>query len=103
MKYGLFAVFALLAIAKGWACSGVKLIAENGSAIHGRTWECGVHLDTSIVVVPRGYAFTGTTPQGPGLFFTAKYGAMGVIAFHQPAILDGINEAGLSVGAFHFP
>lgn len=85
------------------ACTGFKLIAENGSAVHGRTWECGVHLDASIAIIPRGYAFTGTTPQGPGLSYTSKYGAVGVIAFNQLAILDGINEAGLSVGAFHFP
>jgi choloylglycine hydrolase len=107
MRHALFAAIAFLSAAShpvtGWTCTGIKLIAENGSSVHGRTWECGVHLDTSIAVVPRGYAFTGTTPHGPGLSYKARYGAMGVIAFHQPAILDGINEAGLSVGAFHFP
>jgi len=85
------------------ACTGIKLMAKNGSSIHGRTWELGLDLDASVIVVPKEYDFTGTTPHGPGLSYSAKYGAVGMIAFNQPAIIDGINEAGLSVGTFHFP
>ena len=54
-------------------------------------------------MVPRGYAFTGETPLGPGKQWKAKYAAVGAIAFDNLAILDGMNEKGLAVGAFYFP
>lgn len=85
------------------ACTGIKLTPKDGSIIHGRTLEFGVQVDSSVSVVPRGYAFTGTTPQGPGLTYKAKYGAVGAMAFNIPALLDGLNEKGLAVGTFYFP
>jgi choloylglycine hydrolase len=85
------------------ACTGIKLIAKDGSLVHGRTLEFGIKLDTSVSVVPRGYEFTGTTVQGPGLSYKAKYGAVGAFIFNIPALMDGINEKGLAVGTFYFP
>lgn len=84
-------------------CTGIKLVAKDGSVVHGRTLEFGIQIDTSIVVVPREYEFTGMTPQGPGLSYKAKYAAVGAIAYDNLAILDGINEKGLAVGVFYFP
>lgn len=84
-------------------CTGLKLRAKDGSIVHGRTLEFGIKLDISCAVVPRGYQFTGTTPEGKGISYTSKYGVVGAIAYNAPAILDGINEAGLSVGTFYFP
>jgi choloylglycine hydrolase len=81
----------------------LKLIAKDDSVVHGRTLEFGVQVETSVVVVPRGYEFVGTTPQGPGLPYTAKYAAVGAIAYDNLAIMDGINEKGLAVGVFYFP
>ena len=54
-------------------------------------------------VVPRGYSFTGLTPNGDGKKWTAKYGALGAIVFGNLGIMDGVNEKGLAVGAFYFP
>jgi choloylglycine hydrolase len=85
------------------ACTGIKLKAVDGSIVHGRTLEFGVQVNTSIVVIPREYEFVGTTPQGDGLHYKAKYGTVGAIAFNQPAIMDGMNEKGLAVGTFYFP
>lgn len=85
------------------ACTGIKLIAKDGSLVHGRTLEFGIEVDISTAVVPRGYAFKGTTPQGDGLSYTSKYGVVGAIAFGEPALLDGLNEKGLAVGTFYFP
>jgi choloylglycine hydrolase len=53
--------------------------------------------------VPRGYAFTGETPLGPGKTWTGKYAVVGGIAFNNLAIMDGMNEKGLAAGAFYFP
>lgn len=100
-KFFLFIVFTLNSAL--YACTGIKLIAKNNAVVHGRTVEFGRPLDISIAVIPRDYHFTGTTLLGRGMSYTSKYGAVGMIAFDQPAILDGINEKGLCVGTFHFP
>jgi len=81
----------------------MKLVAKDGSVVHGRTLEFGTQLESSVAVVPRGYRFTGTTPQGPGLAYTAKYGAVGALLQGNLLLMDGLNEKGLSVGTFYFP
>ena len=96
------AIFALVAQQVS-ACTGIMLKMKDGSIVHGRTLEFGVMVDTSIAVIPRGYTFTGQTPNGEGLKYTVKYGAVGTVAFGNPRLLDGVNEAGLAAGSFYFP
>ncbi len=84
-------------------CTGIRLQNADGSTVHGRTAEFGLLLDIDIVVMPRGYTFTGTTPLGPGKQWTSKYAAAGVVAFDDEAIVDGVNEKGLAAGGFYFP
>lgn len=102
---GIFYLLTILSLffLRADACTGIKLIAKDGSLVHGRTLEFGVELDISSAVVPRGYSFKGTTPLGEGLSYTSKYGAVGAFAFGEPALLDGLNEKGLAVGTFYFP
>lgn len=95
--------FFLLAVFPLYSCTGLKLTAKDGSVVHGRTLEFGIVVDASVAVIPRGYEFTGTTPDGPGLKYKTKYAAVGAIAFGQPALLDGLNEKGLAIGTFYFP
>lgn len=97
------ACLASLAFSQTEACTGIKLIAKDGALVHGRTLEFGVYVDITAIVVPRGYAFRGTTPNGPGLSYTSKYAAVGAMAFDDPAMMDGLNEKGLAVGTFYFP
>ncbi|MGD9924569.1 MAG: linear amide C-N hydrolase [Pseudorhodoplanes sp.] len=85
------------------ACTGIMLKTKDGAIVHGRTLEFGVPVDTSVAVIPRGQVFTGQTPQGDGLKYTVKYGATGIVAFGNPRLLDGVNEAGLAAGSFYFP
>jgi choloylglycine hydrolase len=100
-------LFAFLLLLASWnladACTEIKLTPKDGSVVHGRTAEFGVKLPLSAVVIPRNFDFTGTTPQGKGLIYKTKYAAVGIMAYDLPAIIDGMNEAGLSVGAFYFP
>jgi choloylglycine hydrolase len=77
-------------------------VAKDGSVVHGRTLDWALELDAALVVVPRAAVFSGTTHLGEGLRYISKYGAVGLIAHNQPAILDGINEKGLSAAAFSF-
>jgi choloylglycine hydrolase len=85
------------------ACTGIKLVAKDNSYVNGRTLEFGIQLDTSAVIIPRGYSFVGTTPIGQGMSYQSKYACVGAITFDDISILDGINEKGLTVGTFYFP
>lgn len=102
MKKIIFAL-ALLCASSVNACTGMKLVAKDGSFVHGRTLEFGIPVDISCVVIPRGHQFRGTTPLGNGISYTSKYASVGAVAFGNPAIMDGINEKGLAVGTFYFP
>lgn len=85
------------------ACTGLKLTAEDGKVVHGRTLEFGLDVKTAVACIPRGFAFTGETADGKGLEYTSKYAAIGSICFNILGLMDGMNEEGLSVGTFYFP
>lgn len=87
-----------------WACTGLQVAAKDNSFINGRTVEFGMPIPMAAIIVPRNYAFKGTLPNGaPGLAYRSKYAAVGGNSFGEPAIVDGLNEQGLSVGLFYFP
>jgi choloylglycine hydrolase len=98
------AVAALAAAPAADACTGIVLVAKDGTAIHARTLEFGTDLKSAILMLPRGHKRTGTTPDGtPGLSSTAKYASVGMNAYGLDVLLDGLNEKGLAVGLFYFP
>lgn len=99
--FALFLAFVIFGTTE--ACTGIRLIAKDGTSVHGRTLEFGIPVATQGVVVPRGYAFTGTTPNGKGMTYQAKYAVVGAIAFNEVAVMDGMNEKGLAAGVFYFP
>ncbi|MCK5736669.1 MAG: linear amide C-N hydrolase, partial [Spirochaetaceae bacterium] len=84
------------------ACTGIQVETKDGVFVSGRTLEFGIFFETSVIVVPRGYEFTGQTTLGDGKQWKAKYASVGVIIADNEIILDGINEMGLSVGNFYF-
>lgn len=103
---GIFAGSLLLFgmfVATGHACTGIRMTAENGSTVYGRTMEWGAFpFNSRVAVVPRGYAFTGLTPDGyNGKKWTAKYGFVGIDALGKDEYIDGMNEKGLAVGLFY--
>lgn len=98
------ATFFLTAAPSLQACTGVRLMAGDGSIVHARTLEFAVDLQSAVVFVPRGYERVGTTPDGkPGLKWKAKYASLGASGLGQPIIVDGLNEKGLAAGLFYFP
>ena len=99
-----FVASSLLCGRVGLACTGIRLIAEDGTVVRARTLEFPVELDSDVITVPRGYARTGTTPEGDkGLKWTTKYASLGANGVGLPVIFDGVNEKGLSIGLFYFP
>ncbi len=87
------------------ACTGITLVAKDGSAIQARTMEWGTfYLDSEVMVVPRKHAFKGATPDGKaGLAWTGKYGIVGLNLVKTPVITDGMNEQGLTVSSLYLP
>ena len=94
----------VLATTPSFACTGISLKAGEGAAIRGRTLEFGFPMQSKVLVVPAGKEFSGTLPDGgKGLTYTSRYAFVGANALGLPAILDGLNDQGLSVGLFYFP
>lgn len=99
-------------------CTGIRLIAGDGTVVHARTMEFGSDIKSNVIVVPGGsYVRTGTAPKlnvpkggqeelsedQKGATWETNYASVGANAFGLPIILDGLNEAGLAVGTFYFP
>ncbi len=86
------------------ACTGIRLIAEDGTVIHARTMEFAIDIHSDVIMVPRGYVRTGTTPDGKeGLKWKAKYASVGANGVGLPVLFDGLNEKGLAAGTFYQP
>ncbi|MEN9674331.1 MAG: hypothetical protein RIS76_227 [Verrucomicrobiota bacterium] len=100
----LFLVATFLVPRGADACTGIRLIATDGTVVRARTLEFGFDLESEVIVVPRRFARTGTTPQGAtGLKWTSKYASVGANGVGLPFLFDGVNEKGLAVGLFYFP
>ena len=86
-------------------CTGISLIAKDGSCVQARTIE-GSEMDLPgiYVVIPRRQKLQSFTPKGAnGMKFMAKYGVIGLAVVRPEFIVEGINEKGLSCGLFFFP
>jgi len=92
------------AVQSAQACTGIRIIAEDGTVVRGRTLEFAIDIHSDVIMIPRGYARTGTTPDGKeGLKWKAKYASLGANGVGLPYLFDGLNEKGLAVGTFYFP
>ncbi len=100
---GLLAV-VLLSAQIGVACTGVTVVAQDGTVISARSLEFGIDLDASLLFVPRGYKLTADLGEGKqGATWTPRYACLGINFFGQPFLGEGLNEAGLGCGAFYLP
>jgi choloylglycine hydrolase len=99
-------VVALIMHGYALACTGISLKAEDGAVIAARTveWALGDAQHDTLVVFPRGQAFTALTPGGEnGLQWNGTYGFVSLTAYGQDYGPDAMNEAGLYVGMYYFP
>lgn len=87
------------------ACTGIRLLAKDKSVVYGRTVEWGAFdLKSRVAIVPRGYRFTGQTPDGyNGERWQTKFGFVAIDALEKDVFCDGMNEKGLAVGLFYHP
>lgn len=83
------------------ACTGMRIIAKDGSVAFGRSLEFGFPSKSDIMVVPRGMTWTASAPEGKdGLQWTNKYAFVGPNAFGLNRPLEGMNEKSLYVAGF---
>jgi choloylglycine hydrolase len=86
------------------ACTGIRLIANDGAVVVARTLEFGADLKSQVGVFPAGTTITGVLPNNAaGIAFKTKYGIVGANAFGLPMVVDGLNDQGLYIGEFFFP
>ncbi len=87
------------------ACTSMIFKAEDGTRIYARTMESGASdLKSEMMLAPRSMAFSSDLGDGKtGAKWKSQYGFVGVNADGLPYATDGMNEAGLTVGALFFP
>lgn len=83
------------------ACTGIKLMSNQGNPYWARTQDFEQHFEYSGVKIKRGFTFQNAfTP------FETKLNVMGIVwakdIRENPVILDGINDAGICGGSFYF-
>jgi choloylglycine hydrolase len=87
------------------ACTSMIFKAQDGTRIYARTMEWGASdLKSEMMLVPRSMSFSSALGDGKsGAAWKNQYGFVGVNAAGLPYATDGMNEAGLTVGALFFP
>ena len=86
------------------ACTEVRIKARDGSVVVGRSMEFAQKLNSSVVLQPKGQTSVAKLPGGKeGIKWTSKYGVLYLDGFGLDVAIDGINEAGLGLGALFFP
>jgi choloylglycine hydrolase len=87
------------------ACTALVFSAQDGAGIYARTMEWGASdLKSEMVLVPRGWGFRAALGDGKiGMTWKSRLGFVGINGAALPYATDGMNEAGLTVGALFFP
>jgi choloylglycine hydrolase len=80
--------FLLLPLTTAWACTDILIDTEDDTFLNGRSMEFATPMHTKITLHPKGEA--------------SKYGYVALSCFDEGLTTDGMNEAGLSVGALWF-
>jgi choloylglycine hydrolase len=84
-------------------CTDFLIVAADKTCVNGRSMEFGSDLKSQLLVRAPGEKFHSISPKGLGLSWTAKYGYVGLNAVEFPAVVDGMNTQGLSIGDLWLP
>jgi choloylglycine hydrolase len=87
-----------------YACTDIRVKAKDGTVIMARSMEFAADLHSNLRTSPRGRVFTTQNLNGkPGLTWKAKYGYVFLDGMNVDSVVDGMNEAGLSIEDLFFP
>jgi choloylglycine hydrolase len=94
-------------------CTSLRITADDGTVLVGRTMEYSLDVNWELRAVPRGVQHTSIAPDGEGLSWTGSHGyvgmgigettAFGMTIPRQASVPDGVNEAGLYAGLLYLP
>ncbi|MDO9559871.1 MAG: linear amide C-N hydrolase, partial [Syntrophales bacterium] len=92
-------ISCLALFSAAYACTDFQVKAKDGSVIIGRSMEFAMGMDSEVVVFPKVEKMVSMQPDGKtGIHWTPKYGYLGINALgEKQALLDGLNEKGLSI------
>ncbi|MFA5338221.1 MAG: choloylglycine hydrolase family protein [Candidatus Omnitrophota bacterium] len=102
---GLLVVFlSIIGVNTSFACTDFVLKAEDGTIINARTNEFAIPASSNLVFEPSGKDFSSTAPDGQkGLSWKSRYSFLAANGMDLgEKFVDGMNEAGLSVGLLLF-
>lgn len=86
------------------ACTEVRIKAKDGSIVVGRSMEFAQEINSDVILQPKGQTNVSELPGGKkGIEWTSKYGVLYLNGFGLDLAVDGMNEAGLGLGALFFP
>ena len=86
------------------AGTDARIIARDGTVVTARSMDFGTPLRSRIVLVPRATPLESPAPVGGrALAWTGKHGFVYLDGFGLDTAFDGLNEAGLGVGALFLP
>ncbi len=104
MKRLVFLIVFMFIANLSFACTDFQVKATDGTVVIGRTMEFAIELDSNVLAVPKGQKYVSDAPDGKkGLKWTTRYGFVTASAFGYDSVVDGLNEAGLSVGFLGLP
>jgi choloylglycine hydrolase len=94
----------LLGTSIGFAWTDIRLVAQDGTVMIGRTLEFAEQANSNLISSARQKAFKSTAANGKaGLSWDAKYGYVFIDGFNMGVPMDGMNEEGLSIEALYLP
>lgn len=87
------------------SCTSFILKTKDKSPVYGRTCEWGLFdAKAELVMVPRDFKFTSELRHDKkGISWKTKYGFVAINGLKKTYYLDGMNEAGLTIGALYLP
>ncbi|MCP5469174.1 MAG: choloylglycine hydrolase family protein [Chlamydiales bacterium] len=98
-----FFLFLLLTV-PAWACTDFVVQATDKSSVVGRSMEFGLNLESQVLIQPKNTLMQSRVFNGlAGMKWRVQYAYIGMTALGQDWLVDGMNEAGLSIGALWFP
>jgi choloylglycine hydrolase len=104
LRLSLAVLASLITFQNAAACTDIQVKAKDGSVIVARSMEFAMDLQSNLRTSPRGRAFNLQTDDGkPAASWKAKYGYVFLDGMQVDAVIDGMNEAGLTIEDLFFP